>query len=93
MNTYYVYIMASKTNVLYIGVTSDLARRVYEHKNKLHKGFTEKYNVTRLVFYQEFSNIDDAIRGEKRTKGWTRAKKMELIKSINPSFKDLGEGL
>ena len=85
--------MASKTNVLYIGVTSDLARRVYEHKNKLHKGFTEKYNVTRLVFYQEFSNIDDAIRGEKRIKGWTRAKKMELIKSINPSFKDLGEGL
>jgi putative endonuclease len=90
--SYYVYIMGSKSNVLYVGMTNNLQERVYQHKNKLVKGFTEKYNVDRLLFYQEFEDVNDAIEMEKKVKGWVRAKKMELIKTINPEFRDLTEG-
>lgn len=75
--------------VLYTGITSDLYRRTYEHKNKLIDGFTKKYNVTKLVFFEEFSQVEDAIINEKKIKGWIRKKKIELIKSMNPGFKDL----
>lgn len=75
--------------VLYTGITSDLYRRTYEHKNKLIDGFTKKYNVTKLVFFEEFSQVDDAIINEKKIKGWIRKKKIELIKSKNPDFEDL----
>ena len=93
MKTYYVYILASKTGTLYIGVTNNLTRRVLEHKNKLIDGFTEKYSIDRLMFYQEFDDINQAIEMEKKIKKWGRQKKIDLIKSINPSIKDLAEGI
>lgn len=90
MNTYYVYIMANYSNsVLYIGVTDNLQRRVYEHKNKLIEGFTEKYNVNKLVYFEETSDIKAAIQREKNLKKWNRSWKEELIRKTNPEFRDL----
>jgi putative endonuclease len=87
---YYVYIMTNKGNrALYTGVTNDLQRRVYEHKNKLVKGFTKKYNVIKLVFYEVCNDIESAILREKQIKGWLRAKKIALIESMNPEWRDL----
>ncbi len=87
---YYVYILTNRTNrVLYIGVTNNLARRVYEHRNKLVKGFTQKYNVYKLVYYDYTTNAKDAIAREKQIKGWLRQKKVALINSVNPSWRDL----
>jgi putative endonuclease len=83
--------MTNKSRTLYTGVTNDLNRRVYEHKQKLIKGFTSKYNITKLVYYEEYNDINDAIRREKQIKGWSRKKKIELIESINPEWKDLSE--
>ena len=90
--TFYTYILASRSRVLYTGVTNDLARRVYEHKNKLVQGFTSKYNVNQLVYYEEYNNPQEAILREKQIKGWLRIKKIKLIAGINPSWKDLSEG-
>ena len=82
--------MTNKFNtVLYTGVTNDLARRTYEHKNKLVGGFTSKYNITKLVYYENYNNVTDAIAREKQIKGGSRKKKMDMIKKINPSFQDL----
>lgn len=81
--------MASNNGTLYVGVTNNLIRRVHEHKNKLIRGFTQKYNITNLVFFQEYKLIEEAILMEKRIKGWTRNKKLSLIKSVNPNFQDL----
>ena len=90
MKHYHVYILANKYhNVLYTGVTNDLLRRMYEHKNKLNEGFTKKYNVNRLVYFEELPNMNDAIAAEKKIKGWIRNKKVNLIKSKNPKWKDL----
>jgi len=90
MNSYYIYILTNKNNrVLYTGVTRDLNRRIYEHKQKLIKGFTAKYNVNKLVFFQEFTDINEAISIEKKIKGWLRAKKVYLINKFNPGWKDL----
>ena len=90
---YYVYIMSSKyNNVIYIGITNNLERRVYEHKNKLIEGFTEKYNVDKLVYYEECKEIKDAIRREKQLKGWSRIKKDKLIEGMNPNWQDLSKG-
>ena len=86
---YWVYIATNKSYTLYTGVTNNLQRRIYEHHNKLVKGFTEKYNINKLIYFQEFNNPNDAIAAEKRIKGWTRIKKIQLIKSVNPEFKDL----
>ena len=91
MSEYYVYIMANKSRTLYSGVTNDLERRVYEHQNKLTKGFTSKYNITKLVWFQIFSDIGQAIEGEKRIKGWLRSKKIALIESQNPNWEDLSQ--
>ena len=88
---YYVYIMTNKSRTLYTGVTNDLMRRVPEHKNKLIKGFTSKYNIQFLVFYESTSDIHAAIAREKQIKGWLRAKKIALIDSMNPRWKDLSE--
>jgi putative endonuclease len=89
---YYIYIMTNKTNsVLYTGVTNDLKRRVYEHKNKLIKGFTAKYNVSNLVYFEICENIEGAIQREKRIKGGSRKKKVELINSMNKEWLDLYE--
>jgi putative endonuclease len=89
--SYYVYMMTNKHQTLYTGVTNDLERRVYEHKNKLFKGFTEKYNIDRLIYYEVFHEITDAIAREKQLKGWTRKKKDDLIFKMNPESKDLSE--
>ncbi|MFA6096304.1 MAG: GIY-YIG nuclease family protein [Candidatus Paceibacterota bacterium] len=89
-NQYYLYIMTNKFNtVLYTGVTNNLARRVYEHKNKTIKGFTSRYNITKLVYYEIYNNINDAIAREKQIKGGSRKKKINLIKNMNPEFRDL----
>jgi len=91
MKQYYVYIMTNRSRTLYTGVTNDLERRVYEHKHKLIPGFTSKYNITRLVYYEVWSDIREAIAREKQIKGWLRAKKIALIESINPGWEDLSE--
>lgn len=86
----YVYILASKPNsTLYIGVTSNLEQRIYQHKNKHIKGFTSKYNVDRLVWYEEHTDMESAIFREKRLKEWQRAWKIRLIEKLNPSWQDL----
>ena len=92
MKQYYVYIMTNNSRTLYTGVTDDLVRRVYEHRNKLIEGFTRKYNVTRLVYYEITSDVRAAIQREKQIKGWRRKKKIALIEAANPEWKDLGEG-
>ena len=79
MKQYYVYMMASQSRVLYIGMTSNLEVRVYQHKNKVMDGFTSDHNVTRLVFVEEFANVDDAIARERQLKRWVRSKKIWLI--------------
>jgi putative endonuclease len=88
---YYVYIMTNKSRTLYTGVTNNLERRVYEHKNKLIPGFTSKYNITKLVYYESGDDISVAIAREKQIKGWLRVKKIALIESVNPEWNDLSE--
>ncbi len=83
--------MTNKHRTLYTGVTNNLERRVYEHKNKLIKGFTSKYNVDRLIYFETFHEITDALAREKQIKGWIRQKKDALIATLNPSLKDLSE--
>ena len=89
MRTYYVYIMASRSRVLYTGVTNDLARRVDEHKRSLTPGFTSRYHVTRLVHFEEFGDVRDAIALEKQLKGCVRARKVRLIEQQNHTWEDL----
>lgn len=90
MKQYYVYILTNFTNnVLYTGITNDLIRRVYEHKNKLIDGFSGKYNVNKLVYYEVFQDPENAINREKAIKNLLRRKKFELIKALNPLLEDL----
>jgi putative endonuclease len=86
---YYVYILASLSGTLYIGITNNLERRMVEHKEGLISGFTREYNVHRLVYFEVYRNVRNAIRREKQLKGWRREKKIALIKNTNPSWKDL----
>ncbi|MFH0771848.1 MAG: GIY-YIG nuclease family protein [Candidatus Omnitrophota bacterium] len=89
---YYVYILASRRNgTLYIGMTSDLIKRVCEHKDKSVKGFTSKYGIDKLVYFEEFSDPENAIKREKRLKNWKRKWKLDLIEKNNPGWKDLYE--
>jgi putative endonuclease len=91
---FYIYIMTNKgNNVLYTGVTNDLKRRVYEHKEKLVEGFTKKYNITKLVYYEIYNDIENAILREKQIKGGSRQKKVKLINSMNKDWQDLYEEL
>ncbi len=91
---YYVYLLASGRNgTLYIGVTNDLKRRVYEHKQKIIKGFTEKYNVNNLVWYEQTEDVNSAIQKEKEIKKWNRNWKIELIEKDNYEWKDLYDDL
>ena len=93
MHDYYVYIMTNKKHgVLYTGVTNDLKRRVYEHKKKVTHGFTSKYNLDKLVYFDQTSDVTAAIAWEKQIKGWLRIKKIALIEAMNPSWRDLSEG-
>ncbi len=89
-NNYYVYILTNFTDTtFYIGVTNNLARRIYKHKNKLLKGFSGDYNLKKLVYYEQTEDINSAIKREKQLKNWHRAWKINLIKSKNPGFADL----
>jgi putative endonuclease len=81
--------MTNKSKTLYIGVTDDLNRRLYEHKNKLLEGFTKKYNLTKLVYFETFNRVEDAIRREKQLKNWHRQWKINLIEEVNKEWKDL----
>jgi putative endonuclease len=87
---YYVYLLANwNNNVLYVGVTNDLERRIFEHKNKLVKGFTEKYNVHKLVYFEETGDVNAALAREKEIKKWRREKKDALVSSVNPQWTEL----
>lgn len=91
--SYYVYLITNQNNkVLYTGVTSNLERRIFEHKNKLVKGFTEKYNVNKLVFFEQTSDVYSALNREKEIKGWLRIKKNKLVESKNAAWNDLSDG-
>ena len=91
---YYVYILANWNNkVLYTGVTGNLQRRIYEHKNKLADGFTNKYNVDKLVYYDSTDDVREAIKREKEIKGWKRIKKDDLVSEFNPEWRDLSEDI
>lgn len=81
--------MGSKSGTIYVGVTSNLERRVWEHKHHVYKGFTKKHDVTKLLYVEDFSRMDDAIAREKQVKGWSRAKKLALVKARNPRWNDL----
>jgi putative endonuclease len=91
MKTYYVYIMTNRTRTLYTGVTGDLERRVFQHKHKLLPGFTRDYHINRLVYFESFGDIRDAIAREKQIKGWLRSKKVALIVASNPAWRDLAQ--
>ena len=92
MKVYHIYIVASKRNgTLYTGVTNDLERRMYEHKNKLVPGFTSRYDVNKLVYFESCPSVQVVIEREKQIKGWTRKWKLALIESVNPEWKDLSE--
>ena len=89
---YFTYIVASRSRTLYAGVTSDLEKRVFEHKKKLHEGFSATYNCARLVWFERFTEVDFAIEREKQLKRWRREKKTALIEANNPTWVDLSEG-
>ena len=90
---FHVYIMSGASSVIYLGVTSHLTRRVFQHKQKLHPGFTKTYNLTKLVWFEPHSTARSAIAREKEIKKWRRAKKVALIESLNPAWNDLSPGL
>jgi putative endonuclease len=92
LKTYYVYIMANRSRTLYTGVTRDLARRVWEHKQKLIPGFTSRYGLGRLVYFETTGDVRAGIQREKQIKGWLRRKKLALIASKNPTWEDPSEG-
>jgi putative endonuclease len=90
---YYVHILTNPTyTTLYVGVTNDIERRMYEHRHRLKEGFASRYNLTCLVFCEETGNVYDAIQREKQIKGWTRVRKIELIESVNPEWRDIADG-
>jgi putative endonuclease len=88
---YFVYIMTNRSKTLYVGVTNNLIRRVREHKTGIGLGFTAKYKLDRLVYFERFEDVHNAIEREKRIKGWLRIKKIALIVSVNPAWRDLSE--
>ena len=87
--SFYVYIMGNDRPTLYVGVTNDLIRRVYEHKTEAIQGFTQKYNIKKLLYFEQFGSIENAIEYEKRLKRWNREWKMRIIRKVNPAFEDL----
>ena len=92
MKTYYVYLLTNWNNkVMYVGMTNNLERRIYEHKNKLINGFTKKYNINKLVYYEETSDVNSALSREKEIKKWRSEKKDTLVLNSNPEWKDLSD--
>jgi putative endonuclease len=89
MRQYYVYILANRSKMLYVGVTNDLRRRVYEHRHKLIEGYTRQYNITQLVYFETTPDVRTAITREKTLKGWRRSRKLALIQQANPEWRDL----
>ena len=89
--TFYTYIVASRSRTLYIGVTSNIEQRIWQHKNKQYEGFSAAYNCSRLVWFERYATPEAAIAREKQLKGWTRAKKLALIEKANPAWIDLSE--
>ncbi len=90
MREYFIYILTNKNNTtFYIGVTNNLERRLWEHRQKIIKGFTEKYNLHKLIYFETFSDVNEALSREKQLKNWHRSCKLNLIKSANPDLKDL----
>lgn len=89
MRTYWIYILASHSRVLHVGVTSDLRRRVCQHRDKVYGGFTAKYRITNLVYFESTNSVRAAIGREKQIKGYRRQKKLRLIESMNPAWRDL----
>ncbi len=92
MRQFYVYIMASRSRTLYIGVANDLVRRVYQHKQHQGAEFTTRYNITRLVYYEFTQDVRSAIAREKQLKGWLRTRKLTLVETMNPAWEDLSTG-
>ena len=92
MKEYYVYILSNRRGTLYTGVTNELEQRVYQHKSKLIEGFTKRYNITRLMYFETTDDVTAAIAREKQIKGMLRSKKLDLIRQMNPQWKDLSEG-
>lgn len=86
---YFCYILTNQSGTLYVGMTNNLERRIFEHQEKLIDGFTKRYNINRLVYFEDCDSAIDAIRREKQIKGWSRKKKIDLIKRLNPTFSDL----
>jgi len=87
---YFIYIATNKTNtVLYTGITNNLVKRIYQHKNKIVSSFSSKYNINKLVYYEVFQDVNDTIKREKQIKAGSRKKKLELVKKMNPYFEDL----
>ncbi len=89
---YYVYLLTNRSGTLYTGVTNDLERRMYEHKNKLVEGFTKRYNIDMLAYYEVTSDIGEALTRERQIKAWRRSKRVALIESTNPQWRDLSDG-
>ena len=89
MKRYWVYILTNPTRTLYIGVTSNLQRRIHEHQHKVRGGFTSRYHITQLVYFEETNDVHAALTREKQLKGWKRARKIALIEAFNPEWKDL----
>ncbi len=93
MKSYYVYLLTNWNNrVMYVGMTNNLERRVYEHKNRLVSGFTKKYNINKLVYFEETSDVNAALSREKEIKKWRREKKDSLVLNVNPEWRDLSDG-
>jgi putative endonuclease len=92
MRQYYVYIMSNRTHVLYLGVTNDLGNRASQHREGAKPGFTQRYHLNRLVYFEACDRIEDAIAREKQLKGWRRSRKIALIESVNPRWSDLSRG-
>ena len=91
--TYYVYMLTNRTGSIYVGVTNDLARRLWEHRSGLVPGFTQRYNMDRLIYYEAFDRVEHAIDREKQIKRWRREKKLNLIATVNPDWRDLGAAI
>jgi putative endonuclease len=90
---YWVYILSSRSRTLYVGVTSNLTQRIYQHRHQLMAGFTKRYNITRLVYFEETNSVHAALKREKELKGWLRSRKIALIESFNPAWRDLGKDI
>ena len=89
MKQYFVYLLTNNSKALYVGFTGNLKNRIWEHKNKVIKGFTEKYNIDKIIYFEQSENVYSAIAREKQLKGWTRKKKIELFEKENPEWRDL----